>query len=106
MTCTAGCVLYEIATGAPPFDLDDAWAVLVGHRDTPPEPLRTHRAELPDYLDRIVLDLLAKTPEGRPTDATDLRRRIVSARTGPDRVSAEVRVQQAAAPRLPPGPGG
>ncbi|WP_329124148.1 serine/threonine-protein kinase [Streptomyces sp. NBC_01353] len=96
-----GCVLYEIATGAPPFDLDDAWAVLVGHRDTPPEPLRTHRAELPDYLDRIVLDLLAKTPEGRPTDATDLRRRIVSARTGPDRVSAEVRVQQAAAPRLP-----
>lgn len=31
-----GCVLYEIATGAPPFDLDDAWAVLVGHRDTPP----------------------------------------------------------------------
>ncbi|MFF8606962.1 tetratricopeptide repeat protein [Streptomyces sp. NPDC015346] len=76
-----GCVLYEIATGAPPFDLDDAWAVLVGHRDTPPEPLRTRRAELPDYLDRIVLDLLAKTPEGRPTDATDLRRRIVSARS-------------------------
>ncbi|MFE5633498.1 tetratricopeptide repeat protein [Streptomyces sp. NPDC056542] len=78
-----GCVLYEIATGAPPFDLEDAWAILVGHRDTPPEPLRTHRAELPDYLDRIVLDLLAKTPDGRPTDASDLRRRIVTARTGP-----------------------
>ncbi|MGC0360100.1 serine/threonine protein kinase [Streptomyces sp. SAI-124] len=31
-----GCVLYEIATGAPPFDLEDAWAILVGHRDTPP----------------------------------------------------------------------
>ncbi|MGW0468782.1 tetratricopeptide repeat protein [Streptomyces sp. NPDC003027] len=77
-----GCVLYEIATGVPPFDLDDAWAVLVGHRDTPPEPLRTRRAELPDYLDRIVLDLLAKTPDGRPADAADLRRRIVTARTG------------------------
>ena len=61
-----GCVLYEIATGVPPFDLDDAWAVLVGHRDTPPVPLREHRAELPAFLDRIVLDLLAKTPEGRP----------------------------------------
>ncbi|MFF9912566.1 tetratricopeptide repeat protein [Streptomyces sp. NPDC013457] len=83
-----GCVLYEIATGAPPFDLEDSWAVLVGHRDTPPEPLRTHRAELPDYLDRIVLDLLAKTPDGRPTDASDLRRRIVIARTGPGPVSA------------------
>ncbi|MGW2017901.1 tetratricopeptide repeat protein [Streptomyces sp. NPDC001927] len=77
-----GCVLYEIATGAPPFDLEDAWAVLVGHRDTPPEPLRTHRAELPDYLDRIVLDLLAKTPDGRPDDAGVLRRRIISARAG------------------------
>ncbi|MFJ3583147.1 tetratricopeptide repeat protein [Streptomyces sp. NPDC090127] len=76
-----GCVLYEIATGVPPFDLEDAWAILVGHRDTPPEPLRTHRAELPDYLDRIVLDLLAKTPDGRPTDAGVLRRRIISART-------------------------
>ncbi|MGW6569401.1 tetratricopeptide repeat protein [Streptomyces sp. NPDC054975] len=77
-----GCVLYEIATGAPPFDLEDSWAVLVGHRDTPPEPLRTHRAELPDYLDRIVLDLLAKTPDERPTDAGVLRSRIISARTG------------------------
>ncbi|MFE2204735.1 serine/threonine-protein kinase [Streptomyces rubiginosohelvolus] len=77
-----GCVLYEIATGVPPFDQEDAWAVLVGHRDTPPEPLRTHRAELPGFFDRVVLDLLAKTPEERPVDAGDLRRRIVLGRTG------------------------
>ncbi|MGW1494734.1 tetratricopeptide repeat protein [Streptomyces sp. NPDC002402] len=74
-----GCVLYEIATGVPPFDHEDAWAVLVGHRDTSPQPLRTHRAEIPEYFQRIVLDLLAKTPEGRPDDANDLRRRIGSA---------------------------
>lgn len=61
-----GCVLYEIATGVPPFDLDDAWAILVGHRDTEPAPPRTRRAELPGYLDRIILDLLAKRPEQRP----------------------------------------
>lgn len=77
-----GCVLYEIATGAPPFDLDDAWGVLVGHRDTPPEPLRTHRAELPGFFDRVVLELLAKIPEQRPADAGDLRRRIALGRTG------------------------
>ncbi|WP_405392889.1 tetratricopeptide repeat protein [Streptomyces sp. NBC_01102] len=77
-----GCVLYEIATGVPPFDLDDAWAVLVGHRDTQPEPLRTHRAELPGFLDRVVLDLLAKTPGERPADASDLRQRIALGRTG------------------------
>ncbi|MCH0542989.1 serine/threonine protein kinase [Streptomyces sp. MUM 203J] len=75
-----GCVLYEIATGAPPFDQEDALAVLVGHRDTPPQPLRARRAELPPLFEQIVLDLLAKTPDARPADAGDLRRRITGAR--------------------------
>ncbi|GAA2251394.1 serine/threonine protein kinase [Streptomyces ruber] len=71
-----GCVLYEIATGVPPFDLDDAWAVLVGHRDTPPEPPRSHRADLPGHVERVILDLLAKRPENRPQDALELERRL------------------------------
>ncbi|MFJ8199376.1 tetratricopeptide repeat protein [Streptomyces sp. NPDC096152] len=78
-----GCVLYEIATGAPPFDLDDAWAILVGHRDTPPTPPRRHRGELPAYLERIILDLLAKLPDQRPGDAHELCRRIIAGRTAP-----------------------
>ncbi|WP_432129329.1 tetratricopeptide repeat protein [Streptomyces sp. bgisy082] len=78
-----GCVLYELATGVPPFDLGDSWAILIGHRDTVPRPPRSHRAELPDYFDRLVVDLLAKVPEERPADAGDLRRRIVSGRAGP-----------------------
>ncbi|MFE1934546.1 tetratricopeptide repeat protein [Streptomyces sp. NPDC059474] len=75
-----GCVLYELATGAPPFALDDAWAVLVGHRHTPPAPPRGHRPELPERFERAVLDLLAKTPEGRPHDAAELAQRIAPAR--------------------------
>ncbi|MFB7513442.1 tetratricopeptide repeat protein [Streptomyces sp. NPDC056144] len=78
-----GCVLYELATGSPPFDLGDSWAILIGHRDTVPSPPRAHRAELPPYFDRLVVDLLAKTPAERPADAGDLRRRIVSGRVGP-----------------------
>ncbi|MEV6247961.1 serine/threonine-protein kinase [Streptomyces sp. NPDC051742] len=81
-----GCVLYELATGAPPFDMGDSWAILIGHRDTVPRPPRTHRAELPDYFDRIVVDLLAKVPEERPVDAGDLRRRIFSGRVPPSPV--------------------
>ncbi|MFI9240434.1 tetratricopeptide repeat protein [Streptomyces sp. NPDC053079] len=73
-----GCVLYELATGAPPFDMDDAWAVLVGHRDTPPRPPCELRPELPAAFGRIVLDLLAKDPEDRPEDAGDLVRRVAA----------------------------
>ncbi len=78
-----GCVLYELATGVPPFDLDDAWAVLVGHRDTPPEPPRSHRSEVPEFLERVILALLAKLPEERPYARTGVGRRISAGRATP-----------------------
>ncbi|MEU6551381.1 serine/threonine-protein kinase [Streptomyces sp. NPDC046915] len=97
-----GCVLYEIATGAPPFDLEDAWAILIGHRDTPPRPPRGHRAELPAYLERIILDLLAKRPEQRPDDARELGRRIAVGRSAPGYVPTVVTARpQTSEPRLP-----
>ncbi|WP_405640822.1 tetratricopeptide repeat protein [Streptomyces sp. NBC_00019] len=95
-----GCVLYEIATGVPPFDLDDAWAILVGHRDTPPRPPRSHRAEVPAYFEKIILDLLAKLPEQRPHDARELGRRISLGRTTPAYVPTVVTPQ----PTLRPEP--
>jgi tRNA A-37 threonylcarbamoyl transferase component Bud32/tetratricopeptide (TPR) repeat protein len=78
-----GCVLYELATSAPPFDLGDAWAVLVGHRDTAPRPPRGHRAELPEELDRLILDLLAKAPDDRPENAADVCGRLKAMSAAP-----------------------
>ncbi|MFE1835321.1 serine/threonine-protein kinase [Streptomyces sviceus] len=99
-----GCVLYEIATGAPPFDLEDAWAILVGHRDTPPRPPRSHRAELPEYLDKVILDLLAKRPEQRPHDARELGRRITLGRTTPAYVPTVVTPRPDFRPPVSPEP--
>ncbi|SOD64089.1 Serine/threonine protein kinase [Streptomyces zhaozhouensis] len=72
-----GCVLYEIATGAPPFDLGDPWAILIGHRDTPPEPPRALRPELTEGLERFILALLAKDPDERPDDAARMLRELL-----------------------------
>ncbi|MBZ3901441.1 serine/threonine-protein kinase [Streptomyces griseiscabiei] len=103
-----GCVLYEIVTGVPPFDLDDAWAVLMGHRDTAPTPPRRHRAEIPDYLDRIILDLLAKEPEERPHDAREVGRRVAEGRAAtvmaPGRAPVPTAVSRPALPEAAPGP--
>ncbi|WNZ14008.1 tetratricopeptide repeat protein [Streptomyces sp. 11x1] len=102
-----GCVLYEIVTGVPPFDLDDAWAVLMGHRDTAPTPPRSHRDEVPEYLDRIILDLLAKEPDQRPHDARELGRRVDEGRAATTSPPARARVPVVApspvAPEAVPG---
>ncbi|RSR97866.1 tetratricopeptide repeat-containing serine/threonine-protein kinase [Streptomyces sp. WAC00469] len=97
-----GCVLYELATGTPPFGQGDPWAVLLAHRDTPPPPPRRHRADLPGPLEQLILDLLAKSPEQRPGDAREVARRLTAART-----TTAVPAAAAAEHRLParPGPG-
>ncbi|MGP3776766.1 tetratricopeptide repeat protein [Streptomyces sp. SDT5-1] len=105
-----GCVLYEVATGAPPFDLEDAWSVLVGHRDTVPEPPRERRPDIPRHLDRIILDLLAKDPDERPHDARELGRRLTEGARPGRTYTPTVRARQLASrgelpersePRLP-----
>lgn len=78
-----GCVLYELITGRPPFDRGDPWAVLLQHRDTPPEPPRARRPELPEAFERLVLDLLAKAPERRPMDAVAVGDRLAAIRPQP-----------------------
>ncbi|QXE34120.1 protein kinase [Streptomyces sp. GMY02] len=67
-----GCVLYELATGAPPFDHDDTWRTLVAHRDSAPVPLRQLRPGLPAALETAILALLAKNPEDRRRGAEAL----------------------------------
>ncbi|WP_431041048.1 tetratricopeptide repeat protein [Streptomyces sp. P1-3] len=87
-----GCVLYELATGAPPFDLGDTWSIIVGHRETAPVPPRRHRPELSEPFEGIILDLLAKEPEGRPKDAADIVRRIAGSRAAGRTRGADVLV--------------
>jgi serine/threonine-protein kinase len=76
-----GCVLYELLVGAPPFAVGDPLVILLDHRDTPPRPPRELRPEIPESLQAVVLDLLAKEPEQRPSDADEVLRRLAPSLT-------------------------
>jgi serine/threonine-protein kinase len=73
-----GCVLYAMLAGAPPFDAPQPVAVLHQHLHRSPTPLRVHRPDVPAELDRLVSQLLAKDPAGRPRTAAEVHRRLAA----------------------------
>jgi molecular chaperone DnaK len=69
-----GAVLYEMATGTPPFDGETVVAVLVKHKSEGPTPI-TQRLGLEDFppaLEAVVLKCLAKAPGERFQSAAEL----------------------------------
>jgi eukaryotic-like serine/threonine-protein kinase len=72
-----GALLYELLTGRPPFVGPDAVAVISQQINTPPMAPWWHNPAVPKELGTLVLELLAKTPEERPGDAGETRRRLV-----------------------------
>ncbi|MET8623509.1 serine/threonine-protein kinase [Kitasatospora sp. NPDC004669] len=72
-----GCLLHEMLSGEEPFRAPTALGVLRRHVDEPPVPLRELRPEVPQPLERLVLDLLAKRPADRPADAQAVYGRLL-----------------------------
>jgi TolB-like protein len=68
-----GAMLYELATGRPPFVGDDAVAITSQHINAAPEPPSLHNPEVPRSLDALVLRLLAKRSQDRPASAAAVR---------------------------------
>ena len=65
-----GCVLYRCLTNQPPFRGDNVIAVLSKILLHPAPSLRGPCPELPEWLDGLVLSMLAKEASARPSAAT------------------------------------
>jgi hypothetical protein len=93
-------MLYEMLVGKVPFKGDTAYAIMHGHLNETPPPIRTVRPDLPSTVEQIISKALAKTPEERFTSAgqfiTSFKNEM--ARIGPIDVRAE--------PAIGPGQGG
>jgi serine/threonine protein kinase len=64
-----GCTLHEMLCGLPVFTGDTPFALMVQQVNGAPPPLRGLRPDVPVALERLVLDLLSKKPEDRPSGA-------------------------------------
>ncbi|TWU04798.1 protein kinase domain-containing protein [Stieleria varia] len=60
-----GCVLYALCTGHSPFRADTSYAVMRRITDETPRPIRQLNNDIPQWLDAIVMKLLAKSRDDR-----------------------------------------
>ncbi|MDQ3369652.1 MAG: serine/threonine protein kinase, partial [Myxococcota bacterium] len=69
-----GVVAYELFLGQRPFDADSAAELMAMHIRTAPPPPHEHWPFIPRALDELLLAMLAKQPEVRPTMCQVARR--------------------------------
>ena len=62
-----GCVAYEMLLGRIPFVADTAIDILAMHLAAAPPSPRTLWATVPSGVEKIMLQMLSKEPDGRPT---------------------------------------
>lgn len=67
-----GSVLYAMCTGRPPFRAETTFGVLRRIRETPPRAIREINADIPEWLERVVLKLLSKDAADRIATATEV----------------------------------
>lgn len=75
---SAGCVLYEMLTGKPPFTGDSAVAIAYQHVSETATPISTLIPGLDKRWDSIVAKAMAKDTENRYADAAAFRQDIVT----------------------------
>jgi Protein kinase domain len=66
------CVLYQILTGARPFDRDSQAATISAHLFEPPPSANAVQPDLPAELDGVIARALAKSPADRYATCRDL----------------------------------
>lgn len=79
---SAGCVLYELLTGQPPFVGESAVAVAYQHVKEDPNPPSVVDPELDPYIDAVVMAAMAKNVHNRYQSAGEMRTDLIAVMSG------------------------
>ena len=78
---SAGLVAYEMLTGHPPFDGDNAINVAYKHVHTDVPPVTDEAPNVPLELDELILAATRRDPDRRPRDAAAFLAAVIGVRT-------------------------
>jgi tetratricopeptide (TPR) repeat protein/TolB-like protein len=98
-----GCMAYEMLAGKPPFQASSPAKLLGAHLGETPRDVRQVRVDVPEALAELVMRCLAKAPDARPQQASDLVRVLESvtssgaATAAPSILAGHIRVGRALA---------
>lgn len=68
-----GVTLFELCTGRVPFDYGNHFAVMMAQVQDPPPPPSVLRADIPEALEAVILQALAKSAADRPATCRAFR---------------------------------
>jgi serine/threonine-protein kinase len=71
-----GVTAYQLLTGRPPFSGDTPLSIALQHLNSQPAPLSNGTTALPDRLNHVILQMLAKAPSDRMTTAAELQSKL------------------------------
>ncbi|MBO2451959.1 serine/threonine protein kinase [Actinomadura barringtoniae] len=78
-----GCLLHQMLCGLPPFLTEKGIPALINaHLSLAPPGPRSINPQVPEEVDRLVLELLAKDPAERPADADTVLQRLQALASG------------------------
>jgi predicted Ser/Thr protein kinase len=98
-----GCILYELLTGAKPFDADSMHAVLFKVLQEAPRDVRTMSPEVPLVVVQVLEVALAKKPDDRFKDAGAFLTALQAARIAIDMDRGEEPLPDLPIPAAPAG---
>ncbi len=67
-----GCVLYQMVCGRPPFVAAGQGDLIMMHMTVPPTPPRILEPTVPEWLEQVILQMLAKQPDDRHADMAEV----------------------------------
>jgi serine/threonine-protein kinase len=98
---SAGCLLYELLTGTPPFTGDTPVSVAYQHVRENPIPPSEINPEVSPAIDSIVMKALAKNPANRYQSAAEMCADIERALTGRAVLATPLLVEDVVGPAAP-----